>query len=105
AARGGRVLETGLARRVRNLDLHYAFARCGEAELAVLDGEGLVAEQLAAPALERGNVRIVVEHQGVDVVRGGDNAGRDAVFLAHRLEQDAHQVADGALGRRPSIPL
>ena len=74
----------------------------GEREPTLLERERLLAEQLAAPALERGDVGIVVGGDAVEVVDGGDHLGGDAVALRRHAQEHLEQFDRRcAVRRRP----
>lgn len=86
-------------------ELDNALASGHEADAAVLYGQGLFAEEFSAPAFEGRNVGFVIEHEGIDVVGGCEDAGGDAVLFGHGLQKYANEIAYGALGRGAAVAL
>ena len=63
----------------------------GERQLAALERERLLAEQLAPPAGQRGNVGLVVAGNAFKIVDGGDHFGGDVVPLGDHAQQHFQQ--------------
>ncbi len=68
----------------------------------MLEGERLLAEQLAPPTGERGYVGLVVSGDAVEVVDGGDDFGGDAVPFGGHAQQHLEELHGGlAIDRGP----
>src|ERR1700735_1889697 len=60
--------------------------------------QGVIAEHLAPPAVQGGDVRRFLDCQAVDVVGAGDQAWGDVVILAFGGEQNLQQGDQGRRG-------
>src|SRR5206468_5587858 len=87
----------GSGRQCHRIDMDDGRTSALEADdrMAVLDRERQVAEELAAPAVEEGNVGLIIERQGLDIGRACDELGGDAMALADDLERELEDFGSG----------
>src|SRR5439155_24211542 len=74
------------------VERHHTAAFDGERKSAVLERERLLAKKLAPPAVHRRHVGRIVGGDAVEVVRGGDHLGGDAVTLRRHAQEHLEQL-------------
>src|SRR5688572_14147546 len=85
--------------RVFEFELDDTFMSGCKADAAMFDGKSLFPKQLSPPPFKRRHIGIVIEDQGVDIVRAGKDARGDSMMLRNGFEENPNKIADGALGR------
>jgi ribonuclease D len=82
------------ARKPKELAVLMEVAAWREREAPVLERERLLPEQLPPPALERGDVGLVVGRDPFEIVDGSDHLGGDRVALGGHAQQHLEQFDD-----------
>src|SRR5579883_3141187 len=77
------------------LDADHTAALDGERELAAFERQRGFAEQLAPPALQRGDLGLVVGGDLLEIVDGGDHLAGDAIALRSHPQQHLQQFDNG----------
>src|SRR5665213_518642 len=92
------------SRRSASIDLDDATLFHRKRQPAVLQGKCCFAEQLAAPALQRGDVGVIVGGDLFEIVDGGDHLAGDGVALRGHAQQDLQEF-DGCCSIRVAARL